>query len=272
MGGAAGSRLTQLHEGTPGLAWWRDRAVRRKATPGASATGPASRRAGGPPHPTSPFWISPQQKQLPTCTPHVAFPGSPPSTARSMMIGQFSGADGRLPIRQFGHGLGGFTPGLPWGQFPGPWIFSTAEARTSNSPSSVPKAGGVVCSRTKPHAPFFHEPRVAHLPVFMNAAFGRWRVFMNTREECSSGCVRSAGSATSTEGAVAPWGVRLSLRCVGELLATCDMRRMCGGARHRAPPLLAGRFFWCWRLAGGCWVLRCQFGIAWAGLIKTSSP
>ena len=151
-------------------------------------------------------------------------------------------------------------------KFSGPWLFSTAEARTSNSPSSVPKAGGVVCSRTKPHAPFFHEPRVAHLPVFMNAAFGRWRVFMNTREECSSGCVRSAGSATSTEGAVAPWGVRLSLRCVGELLATCDMRRVCGGARHRAPPLLAGRFFGCWRLAGGCWVPRCQFGIAWAGL------
>ena len=45
MGEAADSRLTQLHEGTPGLAWWRDRAVRRKSTSGASATGPVSRRA-----------------------------------------------------------------------------------------------------------------------------------------------------------------------------------------------------------------------------------
>ena len=43
MGGAAESRLTQLHEGTPGLAWWRDRAVRRKSTSGASATGSVSR-------------------------------------------------------------------------------------------------------------------------------------------------------------------------------------------------------------------------------------
>ena len=39
MGGAAESRLTQLHEGKLGLAWWRDRAVRRKSTSGASATG-----------------------------------------------------------------------------------------------------------------------------------------------------------------------------------------------------------------------------------------
>ena len=45
MGGAAESRLTQLHEGTPDLAWWRDRAVRRKSTSRASATGPVSRRA-----------------------------------------------------------------------------------------------------------------------------------------------------------------------------------------------------------------------------------
>ena len=37
---AAESRLTQLHEGTPGLAWRRDRAVRRKSTSRASATGP----------------------------------------------------------------------------------------------------------------------------------------------------------------------------------------------------------------------------------------
>ena len=34
MGEPAKSRLTQLHEGTPGLAWWRDRAVRH--TPGQS--------------------------------------------------------------------------------------------------------------------------------------------------------------------------------------------------------------------------------------------
>ena len=40
MGEAAESRLTQLHEGTPGLAWCRDRVVRRKSTSGASATGP----------------------------------------------------------------------------------------------------------------------------------------------------------------------------------------------------------------------------------------
>ena len=49
MGKAAESRLTQLHEGTPGLAWWRDRAVRRKPTSGASATGPMSRRATSAP-------------------------------------------------------------------------------------------------------------------------------------------------------------------------------------------------------------------------------
>ena len=40
MGEAAELRLTQLHEGTPGLAWCRDRVVRRKSTSGASATGP----------------------------------------------------------------------------------------------------------------------------------------------------------------------------------------------------------------------------------------
>ena len=45
MGEAAESRLTQLHEGNPGLTWWRDRAVRLKFTSGASATGPVSRRA-----------------------------------------------------------------------------------------------------------------------------------------------------------------------------------------------------------------------------------
>ena len=45
MGGAAESRLTRLHEGTPGLVWWQDSAVRRKSTPGASAAGPVSRRA-----------------------------------------------------------------------------------------------------------------------------------------------------------------------------------------------------------------------------------
>ena len=49
IGGAAESRLTQLHEGTPGLAWWRDRAVRRKSTSGASATGPVGRRATSAP-------------------------------------------------------------------------------------------------------------------------------------------------------------------------------------------------------------------------------
>ena len=49
MGEAAESRLTQLHEGTPGLAWWRDRAVRRKSTSGASATGPVRRRATSAP-------------------------------------------------------------------------------------------------------------------------------------------------------------------------------------------------------------------------------
>ena len=43
------SRLTQLREGTPGLAWWRDRAVRRKSTSGASATGLVSRRATSAP-------------------------------------------------------------------------------------------------------------------------------------------------------------------------------------------------------------------------------
>ena len=31
-------------------------------------------------------------------------------------------------------------PGLPRGQFSGPWLFSTAEARTSNSPSSAREA------------------------------------------------------------------------------------------------------------------------------------
>ena len=62
MGEAAESRLTQLHEGTPGLAWWRDRAVRRKSTSGASATGPVRRwatsapshRADEPPGPRAP--------------------------------------------------------------------------------------------------------------------------------------------------------------------------------------------------------------------------
>ena len=49
MGGAAESRLTQLREGTPGLAWWRDRAVRCKSTSGAFATGPVSRRATSAP-------------------------------------------------------------------------------------------------------------------------------------------------------------------------------------------------------------------------------
>ena len=49
MGGAAESRLTQLHEGTPGLAWWWDRAVRRKSISGASVTGPVSRRATSAP-------------------------------------------------------------------------------------------------------------------------------------------------------------------------------------------------------------------------------
>ena len=49
MGEATESCLTQLHEGTPGLAWWRDRAVRRKSTFGASATGPVSRRATSAP-------------------------------------------------------------------------------------------------------------------------------------------------------------------------------------------------------------------------------
>ena len=49
MGEAVESRLTQLHEGTPGLTWWRDRAVWRKSTSGASATGPVSRRATSAP-------------------------------------------------------------------------------------------------------------------------------------------------------------------------------------------------------------------------------
>jgi len=49
MGEAAESRLTQLHECTPGLAWCRDRVVRRKSTSGASATGPVSRRATSAP-------------------------------------------------------------------------------------------------------------------------------------------------------------------------------------------------------------------------------
>ena len=49
MGEAAESRLTQLHEGIPGLAWWRDRAVRRKSTSGPPATGPVSRRANSAP-------------------------------------------------------------------------------------------------------------------------------------------------------------------------------------------------------------------------------
>ena len=49
MGEAAESRLTQLHEGTPGLAWRRDRVVRRKSTSGASATGAVSRRATSAP-------------------------------------------------------------------------------------------------------------------------------------------------------------------------------------------------------------------------------
>ena len=49
MGEAAESRLTQLHEGTPGLAWCRGRVVRRKSTSGGSATGPVSRRATSAP-------------------------------------------------------------------------------------------------------------------------------------------------------------------------------------------------------------------------------
>ena len=49
MGEAAESRLTQLHEGTPGLAWCQDRVVRHKSTSGASATGPVSRRATSAP-------------------------------------------------------------------------------------------------------------------------------------------------------------------------------------------------------------------------------
>ena len=49
MGEAAESRLAQLHEGTPGLAWWWDRAVQRKSISGASATGLASRRATSAP-------------------------------------------------------------------------------------------------------------------------------------------------------------------------------------------------------------------------------
>ena len=49
MAEAAESRLTQLHEGTPGLAWWWDRAVRRKSTSGASATGQVIRRATSAP-------------------------------------------------------------------------------------------------------------------------------------------------------------------------------------------------------------------------------
>ena len=49
MGEDADSRLTQLHEGIPGLAWWRDRAVRRKSTSGASAAGPVSRRTTSAP-------------------------------------------------------------------------------------------------------------------------------------------------------------------------------------------------------------------------------
>ena len=47
MGEAAESRLTQLHEGTPGLAWCRDRVVRRKSTSGASATGPVAGEPAG---------------------------------------------------------------------------------------------------------------------------------------------------------------------------------------------------------------------------------
>ena len=46
---AAESRLTQLHEGSPGLAWWRDRAIHRKSTPGACTTGPVSQRATSAP-------------------------------------------------------------------------------------------------------------------------------------------------------------------------------------------------------------------------------
>ena len=69
MGEAATSRLTQLHEGTPGLPWWRNRAVRRKFTsrglrhwagepaghlgaessPSRRTAGPASARKTSPP-------------------------------------------------------------------------------------------------------------------------------------------------------------------------------------------------------------------------------
>ena len=46
MGEAAESRLTQLHEGTPGLAWCRDSVVRRKSTSGASVCHWAGEPAG----------------------------------------------------------------------------------------------------------------------------------------------------------------------------------------------------------------------------------
>ena len=52
MGGAAESRLTQLHKGTHGLAWWRDRAVpdaNPHPGPPPLATGPVSRRANSAP-------------------------------------------------------------------------------------------------------------------------------------------------------------------------------------------------------------------------------
>ena len=52
--GIALNSTTRLHEGTPGLAWWLDRAVRRNSISGASAlrhwaTGPVSRRATSAP-------------------------------------------------------------------------------------------------------------------------------------------------------------------------------------------------------------------------------
>ena len=82
---------------------------------------------------------------------------------------------------------------------------------------------------------------------------------MNTREECSSGCVRSAGSATSTEGAVGVCGYRFVV------LASCLRLAILGGCAGvpatARPPCWPAVFFLCWRLAGGCRVLLANLAL-----------
>ena len=80
-GEAAEMALDQPHEGAPGWVRWSDRAILRTLAPGASATGPVSRRATSAPT-------------------HQA--DEPPSTRAPRELG--FGLCGRLPR----HGVGGF--------------------------------------------------------------------------------------------------------------------------------------------------------------------